>query len=61
MVRRAASGKLGELAKVVEVDNLKSDLVPLFVNLAQVWLTVDGYCVGYCTDALGRLLIGFSF
>ena len=36
MVRRAASGKLGEFAKVVEVDNLKSDLVPLFVNLAQV-------------------------
>ena len=39
MVRRAASGKLGEFAKVVEVDNLKSDLVPLFVNLAQVSLT----------------------
>ena len=36
MVRRAASGKLGEFAKVVEVDNLKADLVPLFVNLAQV-------------------------
>ena len=39
MVRRAASGKLGEFAKVVEVDNLKSDLVPLFVNLAQVSFT----------------------
>lgn len=32
---RAASGKLGDFAKVVEVDNLKSDLVPMFVNLAQ--------------------------
>ena len=45
MVRRAASGKLGEFAKVVEVDYLKSDLVPLFVNLAQVLLqftTVPG-------------------
>ena len=40
MVRRAASGKLGEFAKVVEVDNLKSDLVPLFVNLAQVSLNL---------------------
>ena len=35
MVRRAASGKLGEFAKVVEVDFLKSDLIPMFVNLAQ--------------------------
>ena len=34
-VSRAASGKLGDFAKVVEVDNLKSDLVPMFVNLAQ--------------------------
>ena len=39
MVRRAASSKLGEFAKVVEVDNLKTDLVPLFVNLAQVNLS----------------------
>ena len=36
MVRRAASSKLGEFAKVVEVENLKNDLVPLFVTLAQV-------------------------
>ena len=35
MVRRAASSRLGEFAKVVEVENLKTDLVPLFVNLAQ--------------------------
>ena len=35
MVRRAASSKLGEFAKVVEVEYLKSDLIPMFVNLAQ--------------------------
>ena len=35
MVRRAASGKLGEFAKVVEIEYLKSDLIPMFVNLAQ--------------------------
>ena len=34
-VTRAASGKLGDFAKVVEVEYLKSDLVPMFVNLAQ--------------------------
>lgn len=34
MVRRAASGKLGEFAKVVEVEFLKSDLIPMFINLA---------------------------
>ena len=36
MVRRAASGKLGEFAKVVEAEYLKSDLIPMFVNLAGV-------------------------
>lgn len=35
MVRRAAASKLGEFAKVVEVEFLKSDLIPMFVNLAQ--------------------------
>lgn len=35
MVRRAAASKLGEFAKVVEVEYLKSDLIPMFVNLAQ--------------------------
>lgn len=35
MVRRSAAGKLGEFAKVVEVEFLKSDLIPMFVNLAQ--------------------------
>lgn len=35
MVRRAAAGKLGEFAKVVELDYVKSDLIPLFSHLAQ--------------------------
>lgn len=35
MVRRAAAGKLGEFAKVVEVEYLKSDLIPMFVQMAQ--------------------------
>lgn len=34
MVRRAVAGKLGEFAKVIELDNLKSDLIPLFTALA---------------------------
>ena len=34
MVRRAAAGKLGEFAKVVETEYLKSDLIPLFTTLA---------------------------
>lgn len=35
MVRRAAASKLGELAQVMELEYLKSDLIPMFVNLAQ--------------------------
>ncbi|XP_070201288.1 serine/threonine-protein phosphatase 2A 65 kDa regulatory subunit A alpha isoform-like isoform X2 [Littorina saxatilis] len=35
MVRRAAAGKLGEFAKAVEPEYLKSDLIPLFTVLAQ--------------------------
>ena len=35
MVRRAAAGRIGEFAKVVELDYLKSDLITMFVNLAQ--------------------------
>lgn len=35
MVRRAAAGMLGSFAKVVEVDYLKSELIPLFISLAQ--------------------------
>jgi serine/threonine-protein phosphatase 2A regulatory subunit A len=35
MVRRAAASKLGEFARVVEVEWLKADLIPMFVLLAQ--------------------------
>lgn len=35
MVRRAAASKLGEFAKVVELEYLKSDLIQMFVQLAQ--------------------------
>lgn len=35
MVRRAAANKLGEFANVVESDYLKSEIIPMFVNLAQ--------------------------
>lgn len=35
MVRRAAAAKLGEFAKVVEVEYLKTDLIPMFIALAQ--------------------------
>ena len=35
MVRRAAAGRIGEFSKVVELDYLKSDLIPMFINLAQ--------------------------
>lgn len=34
-MRRAAASKLGEFAKVVEVEFLKIDLIPMFVQLAQ--------------------------
>ncbi|ELW64244.1 Serine/threonine-protein phosphatase 2A 65 kDa regulatory subunit A beta isoform [Tupaia chinensis] len=34
MVRRAAASKLGEFAKVLELDSVKNEIVPLFTNLA---------------------------
>jgi len=34
MVRRAAASKLGEFAKAIELEYLKSDLIPLFTALA---------------------------
>ncbi|KAH8246983.1 hypothetical protein KR032_006112, partial [Drosophila birchii] len=34
MVRRAATSRLGEFSKVVEIEYLKSDMVPSFVKLA---------------------------
>lgn len=35
MVRRAAASKLGEFAKVVELEYLKCELIPMFVTLSQ--------------------------
>ena len=35
MVRRAAAAKLGEFANAVELEFVKSDIIPMFVNLAQ--------------------------
>ena len=35
MVRRAAAAKLGEFANAVEMEFVKSDIIPMFVNLAQ--------------------------
>ncbi|XP_014816986.1 PREDICTED: serine/threonine-protein phosphatase 2A 65 kDa regulatory subunit A alpha isoform, partial [Calidris pugnax] len=40
MVRRAAASKLGEFAKVLELEHVKSEIIPMFSNLAsdeQVW------------------------
>lgn len=56
MVRRAAACKLGEFAQAVELEHVKADLIPMFVNLATDeqdsvrLLAVDG-CV-----AIARLL-----
>ena len=35
MVRRAAAAKFGEFAKVVELEHVKNELIPLFNGLAQ--------------------------
>lgn len=35
MARRSAASKLGEFAKVVEIEYLKSEIIPMFVILAQ--------------------------
>lgn len=47
MVRRAVAGKLGEFAKVIEIDNLKTDLIPLFTALAADE-QVFGFALVYC-------------
>jgi len=49
MVRRAAASKLGEFAKAIELEYLKSDLIPLFTALAadeQVSAVIDN-CMQY--------------
>jgi len=34
MVRRAASARLGEFAKVIDIDHIKSDIIPLYTTLS---------------------------
>jgi hypothetical protein len=50
MVRRAVASKLGEFAKVVELEYIKSDLIPLFTALASdeqvcAMLHFNAYCI----------------
>ena len=65
MVRRAAAGKLGEFAKAVEPEYLKSDLIPLFTILAQdeqvrPFSVSVSVCLGSCPLwANGLCLSGF--
>lgn len=51
MVRRAAASKLGEFAKVLELDSVKTEIVPLFTNLASdeqvtggLWPNEGSFC-----------------
>lgn len=62
MVRRAAATKLGEFAQVLEVEYLKSDLIPMFVNLAQdeqVWVWMHWYGDLYSFYTCFRTLFGY--
>lgn len=43
MVRRAAASKLGEFAKVLELDSVKTEIVPLFTNLASDEQVTQGF------------------
>lgn len=56
MARRSAASKLGEFAKVVEVEYLKSDIIPMFVILAQdeqvsVLKSRNNYCFYFKYDS----------
>jgi serine/threonine-protein phosphatase 2A regulatory subunit A len=56
MVRRAAAAKIGEFAKVVETDYLKSELIPLFTTLASDEQdSVRLLAVEACADIAGLL------
>lgn len=64
MVRRAAAGKLGEFAKVVELESLKSDLIPMFSSLAQdeqVFILIFYYLVFILCNVLLICRILFVF
>lgn len=45
MVRRAAASKLGEFAKVLELDYLKTDIISLFTALASDEQVRMGTCL----------------
>uniref|UniRef100_A0A8C5L1Z8 Protein phosphatase 2, regulatory subunit A, alpha n=1 Tax=Jaculus jaculus TaxID=51337 RepID=A0A8C5L1Z8_JACJA len=49
MVRRAAASKLGEFAKVLELDNVKSEIIPMFSNLR------DRLSGSFCLSSRKRL------
>lgn len=52
MVRRAAASKLGEFAKVLELDSVKTEIVPLFTNLASDEQVTLGFRFRRCRYAL---------
>lgn len=53
MVRRAAASKLGEFAKVLELDYVKSDIISLFTALASdEQVTFEPHKEFPCTCAL---------
>jgi len=56
MVRRAAASKLGEFAKAIELEYLKSDLIPLFTALA-----ADEQVTYLCCYIVRDILRVFSF
>lgn len=62
MVRRAAASKLGEFAKAMEPENIKSDLIQLFHNLAndeQVCVCVCSWSgMPACIHISGDILFG---
>lgn len=45
MVRRAAASKLGEFAKVLELDYVKTDIISLFTALASDEQVSGGTCL----------------
>ena len=58
MVRRAAASKLGEFAKAIELEYLKSDLIPLFTALAADE-QVTRVTVRFMTLYSDRIVFGF--
>ncbi len=66
MVRRAAASKLGEFAKVLELDYVKSDIISLFTALASdeqvcafvfLLLNLNCCCTLFCSPFLVYLAV----